>query len=293
MTTWQDVSSPSGPWVHYTAPGSLPSLLGDAATADVLLVELDGARMHSLEDLYREYVREFAFPEYFGWCWPAFDECMTDLNGQPARAYLTIIRMVEELGALAAEVRLLIPRVPVRVGPSWRSSPVCATRAAWAPVRGYASWATDLTANQNIEEGNLESDAAFVRLVEGLRTRARMYVPDDRFATLVAFVEGVDIGSDGALLRGFNEWLQERLLGYQTNFHWAAVIRSHVLSDELVENTARATDENFDRDASQELTGQLLEFLLQRPGSDMAKTATRPAGDGLEGVAGPMDPGDT
>ena len=113
---------------------------------------------------------------------------MTDLNGQPARAYLTIIRMVEELGALAAEVRLLIPRVPVRVGPSWRSSPVCATRAAWAPVRGYASWATDLTANQNIEEGNLESDAAFVRLVEGLRTRARMYVPDDRFATLVAFV---------------------------------------------------------------------------------------------------------
>jgi hypothetical protein len=70
--------------------------------------------------------------------------------------------------------------------------------------------------------------------------------------------------------RGFNEWRQQRLLGYQTNFHWAAVIRSHVLGVELGENTVTATDANFDRDASRELTGQLLEYLLQRHGNDMA-----------------------
>lgn len=37
-------------------------------------------------------------------------------------------------------------------------------------------------------------------LLDGLRTRPRMYLPDDRFNTLVAFIEGYDIRADGKLL---------------------------------------------------------------------------------------------
>jgi hypothetical protein len=66
-------------------------LVETAATADVLLIQLDGARMYSLEAVYREYVREFLFPEYVGWNWAAFGECMKEFDGRSARAYLTII----------------------------------------------------------------------------------------------------------------------------------------------------------------------------------------------------------
>jgi RNAse (barnase) inhibitor barstar len=101
MITWSEVSRPSGPWVHRTQPENLPSILQLAGSADVRLIQLDGARMHTLEELFREYVREFSFPEYFGWNWAAFDECMKGLNDQPARAYLTVITRADQI--LSAE----------------------------------------------------------------------------------------------------------------------------------------------------------------------------------------------
>lgn len=66
----------------------------------------------SLEELFREYVREFSFPEYFGWNWAAFDECMKELDWLPARRYLTIITradevLSEESGELATYLRQL------------------------------------------------------------------------------------------------------------------------------------------------------------------------------------------
>jgi hypothetical protein len=102
MTTWSEVSRITGPWVHRATPEELLQILHAAASADVLLVQLDGARMHTLDELFREYVREFSFPEYFGWNWAAFDECMTELEARPAHAYLTVIARAEE--TLSAEL---------------------------------------------------------------------------------------------------------------------------------------------------------------------------------------------
>jgi hypothetical protein len=51
--------------------------------------------------LFREYVREFSFPGYFGWNWAAFDECMKELEDQPARTYLTVITRADQI--LSAE----------------------------------------------------------------------------------------------------------------------------------------------------------------------------------------------
>jgi RNAse (barnase) inhibitor barstar len=101
MTTWDDVSRPVGPWAHRAAAEDLPAIRESAGTSDVQLVELDGARMRTVEELFREYAREFSFPEYFGWNWPAFNECMTELEEQPARAYLTVITHADEV--LSAE----------------------------------------------------------------------------------------------------------------------------------------------------------------------------------------------
>ena len=101
MTTWNEVSRPTGPWVHRAPVADLAPIRESAKSVDTLLVELDGSRMQTVEGFFREYVREFSLPEYFGWNWAAFDECMTDLDDTPARAYLTLIRRADDL--LSAE----------------------------------------------------------------------------------------------------------------------------------------------------------------------------------------------
>jgi hypothetical protein len=59
--------------------------------SDVLTLSLHGSRMTDLEGVYREFVRALEFPEYFGWNWPAFHECLTDLSWLPAERYLLVI----------------------------------------------------------------------------------------------------------------------------------------------------------------------------------------------------------
>jgi len=122
MISWEDVSGPRGPWVHRAASEEVPSLLESAASADVFLVRLDGARMHSLEEVFREYVREFSFPEYFGWNWPAFDECMKELDRQPARAYLTIITRGEEVLSAEPDELSTYLRQLEDIGRNWGSA---------------------------------------------------------------------------------------------------------------------------------------------------------------------------
>jgi hypothetical protein len=78
--------------------------------------------MHSLEGLYREYVREFSFPEYFGWNWAAFGECMKELDGQPARAYLTIITHGDEVLSDEPEELSTYLRQLEKIGRRWASA---------------------------------------------------------------------------------------------------------------------------------------------------------------------------
>ena len=42
-------------------------------------------------------MREFRFPEYFGWNWAAFAECMRTLGERPAHGYLTVIGNSDQL----------------------------------------------------------------------------------------------------------------------------------------------------------------------------------------------------
>lgn len=122
MTSWEDVSGARGPWVHRAVHADLSSLLTVASSADVFLVQLDGARMSSLEEVFREYVREFDLPEYFGWNWAAFDECMKELERRPARAYLTIVRNGDDvLSAEPAELRTYLRQLD-DIGRRWGSS---------------------------------------------------------------------------------------------------------------------------------------------------------------------------
>jgi hypothetical protein len=91
------LADPGGPWVHDIERSNLDQLLASIESVDGMLRRFDGRRMATLEALFREYVREFSFPEYLGWNWPAFDEGMTDLEWLPAKRYLTIVEHADDL----------------------------------------------------------------------------------------------------------------------------------------------------------------------------------------------------
>ncbi|MBU2663829.1 hypothetical protein KOI35_09945 [Actinoplanes bogorensis] len=57
-----------------------------------------------------------------------------------------------------------------------------------------------------------------------LRRRRRMYVPDDRYATAVAFVLGFDAASDGVALAGFQEYVGDRTTHRSSPVHWPFLI---------------------------------------------------------------------
>lgn len=64
----------------------------------VLLLELDGRVMTTLEGVYKEFASAFQFPDYFGENLNALDECLTDLEWLPsARGYLLNIKNAEFL----------------------------------------------------------------------------------------------------------------------------------------------------------------------------------------------------
>jgi RNAse (barnase) inhibitor barstar len=52
---------------------------------------LRGQRMQSDEQLFDEFAAALQFPLYFGRNWDAFDECISDLEWLPAKAYVLVI----------------------------------------------------------------------------------------------------------------------------------------------------------------------------------------------------------
>ena len=91
MTTIDDVTGTAGPWVHRLNRSDVSAIRDAAVAVDVLVVELDGSRMRTLDDLLDEYARAFSFPQPWGENWPAFAEFMGSLTWLPARKYLVII----------------------------------------------------------------------------------------------------------------------------------------------------------------------------------------------------------
>ncbi|MEU5869740.1 hypothetical protein ABZ815_51860 [Nonomuraea sp. NPDC047529] len=94
-------------------------------------------------------------------------------------------------------------------------------------------------------------------LVEHLRVRPRMFLPDDRYETMVAFVSGFDAAVDGTLLREFSGWCLDRWEHPESGFHWSALIRERALSCE----SDRTVNLSSDPDAS--VKSLLLDLLQQ------------------------------
>ncbi|WP_430788745.1 hypothetical protein [Actinoplanes sp. G11-F43] len=94
-------------------------------------------------------------------------------------------------------------------------------------------------------------------LVFHLTRRRRMYLPDDSFASLVAFIEGFSAGTDQSL-SGFQPWVAERVLGHCSNrVWWTILIEAHpMFRDVPTPPVGRLPDE-----VGQDLVGRTIELL--------------------------------
>ena len=83
----------TSPWAHLltlTSGQSASSVL--KPPPGLLVHELDGVECVTKAQLLTAAARAFAFPEYFDPNWDAFEECLCDLEWQPAEGYLLIIQ---------------------------------------------------------------------------------------------------------------------------------------------------------------------------------------------------------
>lgn len=89
--------TPSQPWLLRVAIGqgeladTLCHLLQEPEFKDTVLRYVRGKRMCKLDAMFDEFAATFQFPYYFGHNWPAFDDCMEDLDWLPGAKYLLVI----------------------------------------------------------------------------------------------------------------------------------------------------------------------------------------------------------
>jgi len=66
----------------------------------------------------------------------------------------------------------------------------------------------------------------FRELFQAMQRRPSMYVLDVWFLTLVAYIDGCDAATGGALLRGFRDWLYPSRVGTsKPSLSWPAVLK--------------------------------------------------------------------
>lgn len=104
----------------------------------------------------------------------------------------------------------------------------------------------------------------FLELFDQLDSRPRMYLPDDRYHTLVAFVEGCNAATDWKLLAGFNEWVAAQVLGRESSFHWSVIVASKLVPAILNEACTATIPSELEDPARKELLRLLSSYLATR-----------------------------
>jgi len=85
-----------------------------------------------------------------------------------------------------------------------------------------------------------------------------MYLPDDRFSTVVAFVEGYNAAFDGEPLSGFPEYVAKEVLGRHSSLHWSYIVASTRVSEIFDEGTGL---DEIPAHLESDLTNTLLDLL--------------------------------
>jgi hypothetical protein len=112
-----------------------------------------GRKMHRVPQLFDEFAAALQFPAYFGDNWPAFDECLSDLEWLPSEAgyVLAVSEPAEVLQDSPADFKVLVRilgsavmgwAMPVEAGEWWDRPPV-PFNVVLATEPGSGDWVTD------------------------------------------------------------------------------------------------------------------------------------------------------
>ncbi|MFD8971788.1 barstar family protein [Streptomyces sp. NPDC059593] len=85
------------PWLHIITPDAgvpLGELL--PRSGSVYVAHLDGREMTDEVSTFQEFQEALKFPEYFGWNWNAFHDCLRDLQWLSSDHHVLIIESAEQ-----------------------------------------------------------------------------------------------------------------------------------------------------------------------------------------------------
>ncbi|MFD3557347.1 barstar family protein [Streptomyces goshikiensis] len=86
------------PWMHVITPwGGVPLDELLPASGSMYVARLNGQEMPDEVSTFQHFSEALKFPEYFGWNWNAFYDCVRDLNWLSADHRILIIGSVESI----------------------------------------------------------------------------------------------------------------------------------------------------------------------------------------------------
>lgn len=119
------LSDVNPPWVYLADidDEEFREVVGSLRELGHVVVELDCSKMLTPEQLFNAFAEAAGFPGYFGKNWPAFDECLADLEWLPGSGYVFVLRNSDRLLEQGSSERATFWRIIAKVAAEW-SEPV-------------------------------------------------------------------------------------------------------------------------------------------------------------------------
>ncbi|WP_244258427.1 barstar family protein [Streptomyces sp. Tu 2975] len=108
------------PWMHIVTTGGgvpLDELL--PASGSVYVARLNGQEMPDEMSVFQKFREDLEFPEYFGWNWNAFYDCLRDLQWLSSDHHILIIESAESVLCEDGVAREELFRTLWRAGQRW------------------------------------------------------------------------------------------------------------------------------------------------------------------------------
>lgn len=104
MTVESDSWIQVKPWLHLVEKNAWAPVRALAPLPGLTFTAwMDGRAMRDADEVFQQFWDEFKLPDYFGWNYPALNDCLRDLNWITADQYFLFIEEAQEVLAGDAE----------------------------------------------------------------------------------------------------------------------------------------------------------------------------------------------
>lgn len=119
MATGAGLTRVSWQCVHFLSSDAAGVAKRELAETDALVMSVDGSVIQTSDHLFGEFAAAMRFPDYFGWNWDAFDECVHDLEWLKADAYVVFVYHAEQLWSCAPRLAGTLVEVWLSAAHQW------------------------------------------------------------------------------------------------------------------------------------------------------------------------------